>query len=313
MTSQTLDRITAFTQLLALFFIIMGSLLVGVGLISLTGGASALASQGEIDEPTRWIALASQGFVHLMMFTVSSMVFILLVEKSDLGADYFPSSRFNPWIAVGFVLVLYVLSTPLISYTVDINKAMELPDSLAELEEMFKRMEEAAGEATKLMIAFDSFGQFVFGLFIIAVLPGVGEELLFRGIIQRKIQTITGSGHAAVWIAAILFSATHFQFYGFVPRLLIGLLLGYYYLWSQNLLVPIFAHFVNNATTVTLMYLYNEGVIDLDVDQAGMTSWIGALVSLVLTIAVLWIFQRWLVPFRPASSRVHEDQITTDE
>jgi len=93
---------------------------------------------------------------------------------------------------------------------------------------------------------------------MIAILPAIGEELLFRGVLQRIFANWTKNIHLGVWIAAILFSAMHMQFYGFLPRMMLGVLFGYLFVWSGSLLLPILCHFINNGSAV--IYAYVAGV-----------------------------------------------------
>jgi membrane protease YdiL (CAAX protease family) len=111
------------------------------------------------------------------------------------------------------------------------------------------------------------------GVFVIALLPAIGEELVFRGMLQPELFRATGNHHAAIWISAIIFSAFHMQFFGFVPRLLLGALFGYLYVWSANLLIPMIAHFVNNGFSVLMMYLYQKGIITVDMESPEAAPW----------------------------------------
>jgi membrane protease YdiL (CAAX protease family) len=92
-------------------------------------------------------------------------------------------------------------------------------------------------------------------IMIIAVLPAISEELIFRGVFQKIFQNIFRSGHLAVWFTSFLFSAIHLQFYGFLPRFILGLIFGYLFLWSRNLWFPVIAHFINNAVPAAGTYL----------------------------------------------------------
>ena len=104
------------------------------------------------------------------------------------------------------------------------------------IEKWMKDAEESAAEITKAFLDVKTIPGLVFNVFMIAFLPAVGEELLFRGIIQRIFTDMTKSHHWGIWISAILFSAMHFQFYGFVPRVLLGALFGYLLVWSGSII-----------------------------------------------------------------------------
>ena len=97
-------------------------------------------------------------------------------------------------------------------------------------------------------------------ILIIAIMAGIGEELMFRGVIQKILIGWTKDIHLGILYTAIIFSTIHFQFYGFVPRMILGMVLGYLYIWSKSLWVPVIAHAINNALTVTFTpNTFNKG------------------------------------------------------
>jgi hypothetical protein len=123
-------------------------------------------------------------------------------------------------------------------------------------------------------------------------LPAIGEELLFRGVLQKLIQKMTGSSHWAIWITATLFSALHLQFFGFLPRLLLGALFGYLLEWTGTLWLPILAHFINNASGVIVFFITGEGLESDKPDTPIFNNsvFLGALVCGV----VVWLLLRYL-------------------
>ena len=129
---------------------------------------------------------------------------------------------------------------------------------------------------------------------MIAIIPAIGEELLFRGVIQRIFTRWTRSNHWGIWIAAILFSALHMQFYGFVPRMLLGVLFGYLLVWSGSMWLPIIAHFLNNALAVIAMYMIDKELISPKVEEFGSTSgsYYGAIISIILVGVFLVLIKK---------------------
>lgn len=91
---------------------------------------------------------------------------------------------------------------------------------------------------------------FISNILVIALLAALTEEFLFRGAIQRIIEKWTANYHIVIWTAAIVFSAIHLQFYGFVPRMLLGAYFGYLLYWTKSIWAPVLAHFINNAVAV---------------------------------------------------------------
>jgi len=133
-----------------------------------------------------------------------------------------------------------------------------------------------------------------FNIFLIAILPALGEELFFRGAIIRVFQDWRGF-KTAIWITAFIFSAIHLQFYGFLPRLLMGAFFGYLLLWSENLWLPVTAHFINNVVAVVFYYLKFNGykLPDIDAIGTGNTLWIGIASGVMGIIGIFMLKRRF--------------------
>jgi hypothetical protein len=183
---------------------------------------------------------------------------------------------------------------PFINLLGEINASLKLPEWLSWLEKIIKTREDMAAELTEKFLKVDSFGGFLFNLFMIAFLPAIGEELLFRGVVQRIFTNWTRSLHWGIWIAAALFSALHFQFYGFIPRMLLGVMFGYLLVWSGSMWLPIIAHFINNGVAVTGMYLIDKGAIKPEFEEIGSTgdSIYFSIVSIAVVALLLWLIKR---------------------
>ncbi len=194
-----------------------------------------------------------------------------------------------------FLLLIILLSVftiiPFIDLTAVLNSNLVLPDSLSWLEEWMRDNETKAGELTVAFLEMNNLSDFIINIVLIAILPAVGEELLFRGIIQRIFVDWIKNPHVAIFITAFLFSSFHFQFYGFLPRMLIGIYLGYLLVWSNNLWYPILAHFVNNVTIVVYIYISNIDTAEAISGQAGggfspISVVIGVLLFIMLSTVV---------------------------
>ncbi len=172
------------------------------------------------------------------------------------------------------------------------NMDVHFPEWMSGFENWARGLEDKGAVLTKFMTDFDSPVEFVFGLLVIAVIPAIGEEFVFRGLIQHELWRSSRNVHVAIWVSAILFSAFHFQFFGFFPRVLLGALFGYLYYWSGNLLIPMIAHFFNNAFSLTMLYLYNEGVskVDMDVNTQMPVSLVA--ICAVITFGLLYYFRK---------------------
>lgn len=170
-----------------------------------------------------------------------------------------------------------------------LNESLNFPD-LFGIEQWMKESEKSATELTEVMLAMPNIGSLLFVLIMIALLPAIGEELLFRGVLQRVIADHTKSIHMGIWISAIMFSAIHLQFYTFLPRVVLGALFGYMFVWSGNIWYPILGHFVNNAAAVIFAYLGQHNMISKEVEDIGSGDNMILYGSLSLVIGILFFY-----------------------
>ena len=195
-------------------------------------------------------------------------------------------------LVLAIAIMIFVL--PFINLLVEINESIELPAFLKNVEIWMREAENDAAELTKKILQVNTFSGLMFNILLVAILPAVGEELFFRGVLQKIVEEKWGI-HAGVWIAAIIFSAIHLQFYGFFARLLLGLVLGYMYVWSGSLWLPIAAHFTNNFLAVIAFYLMHNKFTDVDMDAVGTMSsgsWVSGIVSLVFFVGLAVLLYR---------------------
>jgi membrane protease YdiL (CAAX protease family) len=200
---------------------------------------------------------------------------------------------FSKPINYGLVILMMFISMPIMSWIVELNANMVLPDFLNEVEQWMRNSEADAMDLTKAFLSFDGFGSLIYVLIIVAVIPAIGEELLFRGVLQNIFIQWTKNPHWGIWITAFLFSALHMQFFGFFPRMLLGAVFGYLFLWSKSLWIPMLGHFINNGTVVVVSYLNPESINEMEHslfadDTINMLFSIG---SLGLVLGVLWLFR----------------------
>ena len=208
-----------------------------------------------------------QIFQHIGLFIVPPIVLSFLVSTNP--ANYL---RLKEQPAISSLLVvgiIMLISLPLVNWMVEINEMLKLPEFMASVEQWMKETEENAAIFTEAFLKMETLGDLLLNMMMIALIPAIGEELLFRGVLQRLFSEWTKNAHWGVLIAAVLFSAIHMQFYGFLPRMVLGVLLGYLFLWSKSLWLPIFGHFVNNGAAVIFTYLNNKEVIKFDTDTLG--------------------------------------------
>jgi membrane protease YdiL (CAAX protease family) len=161
---------------------------------------------------------------------------------------------------------------------------MKLPAFLASVENWMKYKEMEAEILTKSLLVMKSYENLFINLLIIAVIPAIGEELIFRGCIQRIISRGTNNYHIGIWGAALLFSAIHLQFYGFLPRLLLGALFGYIYVYTRSIIAPILAHFYNNGVAVISAFILQRNGKSLDtLTKPELQKWYLVILSVIFT------------------------------
>ena len=153
--------------------------------------------------------------------------------------------------------------------------------------------EDQAGKITESFLAGNTLSSLANNIILIGILPAVGEELLFRGIVQQLFKKMYGNAHVAIWISAALFSALHLQFFGFLPRLVLGAMFGYMLEWSGTLWLPIIAHFLNNTIAVIAYYLTHQGLLKTDLDKTGTVA-DGSFFLVIVSLIFLTVFFRIL-------------------
>jgi len=171
-----------------------------------------------------------------------------------------------------------------------LNNSIEFPIWLSELEGYFKDGEENARQLTSALLYSPELKGLLTAILIMAIVPGIVEELFFRGIVQRQLQDIFKNSHFAILISAFLFSFFHFQFYGFIPRLIFGGLLGYLFVWSGNIWYSCTAHVANNLMGVVASYFWEPQL--LNPVAGGFTSIVFIILSLVITALTVLYFKR---------------------
>ena len=147
-----------------------------------------------------------------------------------------------------------------------------------------KQMEESADSISETLFGNLTNGTLFVNIIVMAALPAICEEFLFRGTLQNLLEKKSSKPHLAIWITAIIFSAIHLQFYGFIPRMLLGAYLGYLLYWSRSLWLPVLAHFLHNALSILVSFTFLRRGIDLD--EMKFTDIHGA-ITLVLSCAVV--------------------------
>lgn len=276
---------------LLLALIILGaavSMGLAFGFYALVYGPSML-SQPDLMADINFVRIM-QIFNQLGMFIMPALVVAVLTETSP--RRYLSINQTRP-VYYLFALVLSISIGPMIGSLMEWNEAMRLPESFKSVEEWMKNMENSSNELTERMLSYSDHTSIAINILMIVLLPAIGEELLFRAVLIPSFDRIFKNIHIAVWVGAVFFSALHMQFYGFLPRFVLGLLFGYLFIYSRSVWVPVFAHFLNNGTIVLVTYLNNNGLLTQSPDDLGHVDSVGLLVASVFTTGILlWLMAK---------------------
>ena len=234
----------------------------------------------------------AQGLSSIMMFVVPPIVYYYFTRKEHQMRALGFRKLAQPWWLILIGVALMFVSIPFTTSLTTWNEGMNFGPTFQKLEDYLKALEEAAQATTEKMLNVNSIGGLLFNLLIIALIPAVGEEMTFRGVLQQSL-TRKMNPHVAIILSAAIFSFIHFQFYGFLPRMFLGILLGYMFYISGSLWTSILMHFVNNGTAVLLYYLNNKGSINVDVDHFGaMSLGVTALSAVTVAGIIVWSWRK---------------------
>jgi uncharacterized protein len=264
------NQSSPYFQLFVTFILVM---IVGmvIGIIVILLGALIFGSNIEIlNNPLLATGGKDIAFLKFYLMIQTATVFlvpavILIRKMKPEGEVGYPEFRVPQLNEIVLVVILTFCLFVVTGFAGEINSLLNLPEWLSGLEQWIVKMEEDSDHLMKQILAPVGFAGLALNVFMIAVLPAIGEEMLFRGVLQKIFGRIFKSGHTAVWVTAILFSALHFEFLGFLPRLILGLVFGYLYLWSGKLWLSILAHFVNNAVPTIAAFIFGYEDIMNDV------------------------------------------------
>lgn len=234
-----------------------------------------------------------QGISSIMTFVVPPIVYYFITRKErPLEALGFRKVE-RPWLLLIAAAVMFV-SLPVTNQLTEWNENMSFGTFFTKIEDILKTMEEAASNATEQMLNVNTIGGLLLNLIIIALIPAIGEELTFRGVLQQALTRGIKNAHVAIILSAAIFSFIHFQFYGFLPRMFLGILLGYMFYTTSSIWTSILMHFLNNGSAVLVYWLNNRGLIDVDIDHFGASSsiWIVVASALITIGLIIWSWRK---------------------
>jgi membrane protease YdiL (CAAX protease family) len=275
MTFTAFRDMKPFAQLMFSLFVMIASLLVWmivatIGAIPFFGmdGLIGSMSASGIDSPESINILKYFQVVQSIgLFVVPPFVLAWLYHGNI--QEYLQLDKTTSINSYLYATLLVLLMVPAINFIGEINSRMKFPEGLSGIENWMRNMEDSAEMLVQKFMKVEHFSGLLFNIFMIGMLPALGEELMFRGVIQRIFTTWTKNYHWGIWITAFFFSAMHMQFYGFLPRMALGAMFGYLLVWTGTMWVPILAHFVNNTMGTLGYFLINKKVVSDDIEKWG--------------------------------------------
>ena len=235
----------------------------------------------------------SVGFLKYFQVVNQLGVFILPVIgyaylESRSVVNYLKMNR-SPRTSLLFISFLMIMvSIPAVNWMITVNEKMHLPQILKPVENWMRESEDSLAALTDAFLKTNSISGLLVNLFIIGFLAAVGEELLFRGVILRIFLDWSRNAHLAVVLSSVIFSAFHMQFFGFLPRMFLGILLGYAFVTAGSLWSPVILHFIFNAISVAGAFLYERGMITDDLEQLGQTG-NPLIIALSFTLSLMFV------------------------
>lgn len=236
---------------------------------------------------------------HLLLSSVCQSILAFCIP-AFLLARFCSKNSFN-WLrlnnaptfkALLGVLIVYGISMPAMEWIIEWNQSIRFPEALSGIESTFRKWEEASEATTKILLETHGWFSIITGVLVIGILTGISEELFFRGGLQGIfIRSSIGKG-SAVWLAAFIFSVMHFQFFGFVPRLIMGVFFGYLLIWTKSIWVPVFAHLLNNSMVVVTSAFSGDisaSLLDRENPSLFLGNSLSVVGSVILTFLFLWL------------------------
>lgn len=279
--------------LLAVGGLILGGLICGIFIVILYG-PSGFSSMLMMSDNMPASALNSLKIMQMgssvFGFLIPAIFFAKVIVRQPV--PYLKANWRFPLILLLVVFFIMLISSPLMEMLITFNQKMVLPHALKGLEKWMRDAEDNAGKQTEILLQMKTPAAFLLNLLMIAILPAVSEEFIFRGCFQQIFTSWTKSLHWGVWLSAALFSFIHFQFFGFLPRMVLGVFFGYFAAWSGSIWPGVLGHFLNNGTAVLITYLYQNKLIKVNPDEQQLFDWKSYTFSVILTVILFLAYKK---------------------
>ena len=266
-------QLLALGLIFVLFFILSTGMSLVVGMFA--GGAESLFVTLTISQ--------------IVTFAGTAVVFALLFYGKPLIHLGLPAVDGMALKLLASCLIIVCL-IPMSDWLGRVNDSWHLPQSLATLEETLRTMGDKVQEQVEVYLMCDGLGALMRNLFVVALLPALCEELLFRGALQQLFCRMVRNPHIAIWLTAAVFSLFHGEIFAFLPRFVLGAALGYLFYYGGSLWFNVMAHFLNNALAMILFYLCGKGVVDIQVTESLNAPWYLVLIGFAIAVFVFFMF-----------------------
>lgn len=293
-----LSRSSSFSKFGWFLFIVFLSFLLAVFISSLV----IILFHQNLADLSDTTTLIKNGNIHLLkyiqiiqsvfLFVIPPIVFAFFVTKKP--GTWLKTNKGISWQTLILLFFLMMSMFPVSNFLAEINRSLQLPDFMSGIYDWMLQKEQALAVVTEQFLKADSIGEFTLNFVMIAIIPAIGEELLFRGVLQKLFSDWTKNIHWGIFITAFLFSAVHMEFLTFLPRFFLGVIFGYLLVWTQSLWVPILAHFFNNGLAVIISYLSQKQNIDKDIENIGQSNnffWLSLFNLLIVFVLLFFIYK----------------------
>lgn len=264
----------------------------GIGLTAYISIVMILGNSGDADVDMIYdlnpsFLLGAQGVISVFMFIVVSAVFNAIALKIPFN-EYFPKVSFS---TLGLTVLISISFMVVNSAIGEWNMNMDFGDS--SFGEWARRSEDQLKALTEHITNFTTINHFILAFVVVAIIPAIGEELLFRGLIQNMFSKAFGNHHLAIWLTGFIFAAIHMQFFGIMPRMLLGVLFGYLYHWSGKLSVAMIGHLMNNGLAIIALYLAQKEIVEVSPEQMEQSApWPAVLIFAAISFYLLRVFYK---------------------
>ena len=248
-----------------------------------------------------------QAISSIGLFIFSSLTIAYFFDIHILKFLYLEKNPGFKNLLLIFILILVIL--PFSNLMTELNENLQLPDSLQRVQHFLETKEEEMNDIVKRFLDARGVWVFLLNILVIALIPAIGEELLFRGVFQKLFISLFKNVHLGIIITAFIFSALHLQFLSFLPRFILGIIFGYFVVWSESLWPAIIAHFINNALAVIYYYFFYAGKIGDEMEMIGSPGhglYYG-LLSMVISGAIIFLIFRNYRDNNISSDSIHSD------